>query len=637
MRRIVPALVALLCSLGASPSTLPAQPPIGSLSWDSLVVRALLDRDGRLHVEEQQAMNFTGDWNGGERIFNVRPGQRLTLDALWRVEPDGKLLPLRKGPLTARDEYAWEDGHTLRWRSRLPSDPPFDHTRLTYRIEYTLAPVLRPTEGGYLLDHDFAFGKRDGVIDRFRLELDIDPAWGASAGQHVSREAGPLLPGEGYVVRLPLTWLDAGTPAAVPARPSRTTMIIPLAAALAVLVLMLGALRRARAAGRFLPLISPERIDRAWLDAHLLGYAPELAGAAWDRSVGSSEVAAMLARLVGGGKLESRVESHGRGKPVLHLRRIAELQEFTATEQSLLEGLFFDGGAETDTDRVREHYRNKGFDPAAKIRAALLAEVDQLPGAGRVRRSWAPGLVIFAIGVVISLLAIGRNGLFPPIGLAAVTLLFSVMTAAAVVYSRRVVNLAAPAVWVAVLAGVGTLMLVLVGIAPATLFPALVFFTPGALAVTGLAVAWVGAVMFALAFAPPSETPERLEVRRALAAARAYFRHELHQPAPRLEDAWYPYLLAFGLEAQAEKWFRAFGAEHAHGAAVVSSGGSQGTSASGWTGGGPVFGGGGGFGGGGAGRSWGAAVSGMAAGVAAPSSSGSSGGGSSGGGGGGGW
>jgi hypothetical protein len=38
-------------------------------------VRAILDADGRLHVTESQAMVFTGDWNGGERIFRVSPGQ----------------------------------------------------------------------------------------------------------------------------------------------------------------------------------------------------------------------------------------------------------------------------------------------------------------------------------------------------------------------------------------------------------------------------------------------------------------------------------------------------------------------------------------------------------------------------------
>lgn len=185
------------------------------------------------------------------------------------------------------------------------------------------------------------------------------------------------------------------------------------------------------------------------------------------------------------------------------------------------------------------------------------------------------------------------------------------------------------------LAGVGTLLLVLVGLAASANAPGFVFYTPSLLAVAGLAVAWVGAVMVALALAPPSDTPERLEVRRALAAARAFFRHELTMPEPRLDDAWYPYLLAFGLEGQAESWFRSFGAEQMRDTAWVGGyGGSR--SSSTWTGGGPTFGGGGGFGGGGAGRGWGAAVGGMAAGVSAPSSSGS-GGGSSGGGGGGGW
>ncbi|MGQ0560873.1 MAG: hypothetical protein ACT443_03250 [Gemmatimonadota bacterium] len=36
-------------------------------------------------------------------------------------------------------------------------------------------------------------------------------------------------------------------------------------------------------------------------------------------------------------------------------------------------------------------------------------------------------------------------------------------------------------------------------------------------------------------------------LRRTLAAARAYFVEQLDQKRPALEDAWFPYLLAFGL------------------------------------------------------------------------------------------
>jgi len=54
------------------------------LAWRALDVAARLDSDGRLHVTERHAMVFTGDWNGGERRFNIRPRQGLSLTGVSR-------------------------------------------------------------------------------------------------------------------------------------------------------------------------------------------------------------------------------------------------------------------------------------------------------------------------------------------------------------------------------------------------------------------------------------------------------------------------------------------------------------------------------------------------------------------------
>jgi uncharacterized membrane protein YgcG len=143
-----------------------------------------------------------------------------------------------------------------------------------------------------------------------------------------------------------------------------------------------------------------------------------------------------------------------------------------------------------------------------------------------------------------------------------------------------------------------------------------------------------------------TSTPAHLAFRRQLAAAREYCLHELQQPAPALDDAWTPYLLAFGLGRHVDKWFRAFGGESAvrstdRGLRTSRSSSSSLSSES--TGGGfSGFGGGGGFSGAGATVAFSSAVGAIASGVSAPSSSSSGGGrsssgGSSGGGGGGGW
>ncbi len=135
----------------------------------------------------------------------------------------------------------------------------------------------------------------------------------------------------------------------------------------------------------------------------------------------------------------------------------------------------------------------------------------------------------------------------------------------------------------------------------------------------------------------------RIARRKTLASARGYFLHELAQPAPRLQDSWFPYVVAFGLTSEADHWFKAYG-----GAAAASTGSALGSSRSGSSSGssssssGGWSGGGGAFGGAGSSGSWAVAAGALASGVASPSSSGGGGGGgggggSSGGGGGGGW
>ena len=134
-----------------------------------------------------------------------------------------------------------------------------------------------------------------------------------------------------------------------------------------------------------------------------------------------------------------------------------------------------------------------------------------------------------------------------------------------------------------------------------------------------------------LAVAGTARTPlsqKAVAVRKRFAAARRHFQRELRRPEPRLQEAWIPYLLAFGLGPDLDRWLRVHGAVSAL-AAGASPGGGTGPGS--WSGGG------GRFPGGGVSGTW-AALGSLAAAVPTPSSSSGSGGGSSsGGGGGGGW
>src|SRR5262249_39672734 len=123
------------------------------LSWRAFDVTARLDAAGALHVVETQTMVFDGDWNGGERTFRLFPGQPLAFESITRVDPDGTRHALTAGDLSAVDEYEFVSASVLRWRSRAPSDPPFDHAERVYEIAYTLSGILVKQGDRFLLDH----------------------------------------------------------------------------------------------------------------------------------------------------------------------------------------------------------------------------------------------------------------------------------------------------------------------------------------------------------------------------------------------------------------------------------------------------------------------------------------------------
>ena len=167
-----------------------AQPAERELHWDALDVEAHLNADGVLDVIERHTMVFTGDWNGGERVFNVRPRQKLEFVSLERLDArTGSPHSQETSVPDNVDEFTWADRRTLRWRSRLPSDPPFANSRLTYVLHYSRCAQLSGillNEEQYWIDHDFAFPNRPGPIAHFTLNLDLDPAWQPLASSGIS-------------------------------------------------------------------------------------------------------------------------------------------------------------------------------------------------------------------------------------------------------------------------------------------------------------------------------------------------------------------------------------------------------------------------------------------------------------------
>ena len=296
-----------------------------SLHWREIQVTAHLDEDGRLRIRERQAMVFDGPWNGGERRFDVRPGQQLELHGVTRIDAaSGESIALTRSEPDQVDEYDWAEEHLLRWRSRADSDPPFSGDEIVYELDYSIWPVLAPEgDGEYELRHDFAFADRAGVIERFQVDLTLDDAWSTPFGNHIQETAAQLEPGRGYVLTVPLT-RAAGEPALAGSEGAPALIRIAVGAgALAVpLLVLLGLRRRGRELDLLAPLVPHDDIDAAWLEREIFSRPAEVVGTAWDRAVGGAEVSALLARLVGEGKLSSRVEEED-GEPVLHLRRLA--------------------------------------------------------------------------------------------------------------------------------------------------------------------------------------------------------------------------------------------------------------------------------------------------------------------------
>ncbi len=603
-----------------------------TLHWRGLAVTAHLDGDGRLHVQERHSIVFNGDWNGGERIFRRNLENVLRLERISRIDASGRAIPLREDKSLAHvDDYAWHDSNTLRWRSRLPSDPPFQNQEITYLLEYTDANILIPTDGSYLLDHNFGLPDLQWPIDAYSLDFSLDPVWQPidAVPKHITRSN--TAHGENVTVTAHLRHTGAALPAAVNAG-------APAPLRYALLALLLGGAaffgwlfwRRERALGRFEPLPDPTSIDRQWLDEHIFKFLPEVVGAAWDDRTGAAEVAAVIARLVHEGKLSSRIEKGGfLKKDVLVLTLLQKRDAFEGYEASLVKSLFVDGDT-TSTEEIKAHYKGKGFDPVSKIRDPLQRKVREIGSRGGAPKiDWKPTLILAAAGV--ALLAAG--GFAGPLnivgGIVAASIVLGLYIAGlfgALDYRRRLSRLG-----VSALEFVPAILLILA-------VPAISLrFRFSAFTLAGLVLVALAAIRSILNLAKSRDAGDRLENRRRLTAARDYFARELRNPNPALDDAWFPYLLAFGLGANVDQWFHAFGRQSgvissSFGSSSQSSPGSS-SASGGWTGGG------GAFGGAGASGTWAVAAAGMAAGVASPGSGGSGGGGggSSGGGGGGGW
>jgi len=625
-----------------------------SLYWQDLEVTARLDAEGRLHVRERQTMVFSGDWQGGERRFNIRPGQSLRLNAIERLTGDGRRIRLVQGGAGRKDHWIWYRSDTLRWWARSASDPVFDQTPITYVLDYTLSGILYPEGKGYLLNHDFAFPDRSGEIRTFRLHFTLDPSWrNPDGGQTIELSRFNLPPGRSVRVRR-LFFHPSGLPAAVAKRqptpsarsapaqpayapaPSWLRVILPALLWLLLLVKVWKYYRHEQSKGRFRPLVPVDEIDEAWLAEHVFSLSPEVVGAVWDKKTDASEVAAVLARMVLEGKLKSRVEPWTvdvlglfsfriPGRYVLHLELLLERDRLSGYERELVDGLFV-AGNKTDTKTIREYYRSKRttFNPVTRISVPLSGLVEGLtrPSEEDRVRYWIM-TVFLGLGTFFTLLLnFFMHEAERPYELIWGAVLFvlwvAVMISAATVRDSAIRVRAKVIGFIALLAAVTAVHTGL------SLYFLHAPFSP--LLFIGCGLLMMSIILTGSGAAQTLDSLEGVDLRRRLASARLYLLRELERDAPAIRDQWFPWLVAFGLGPQVDRWFRQFGSS-----AGISGYGSG-------VGGGYTFTGGGGqFGGGGASGAWTSAASAMSATASSSGTSGGGAGGGSGGGGGGGF
>lgn len=629
MRRAGLVLFLLAAALSTSART---------LSWRDFNVDANLDRDGKLHIAETQTMVFDGDWNGGERRFRVSGNQSLHVENITRVASDGSEVPLAPASLDQVDHYQMMDGNVLRWRSRMPSDPSFDHTAITYRIRYTLSGVIGHIGSTYSINHDFSCPDCDGAIDHFRLHFTTDPVW-RGIESPLNIEMTDLTRGRGVIVKRELTYTGAAKPSAVN-EGAPVSIEIGFTALLLIGVALLGfsffMSETTRGRFAFTPRVD---INEAWLKEHVFRFPPEVAGAALHDKVGPPEVAAVIAALAQEKKIETSVEKRGMRRPKLTMRRLADDIESDHRDH-LVQKLFF-GRREVDTDAIRKHYKSSGFDPAAAIRSGIEQQLSRIPkwnSNPRLVNWWIDAGLLVAAVVLFPLL--GRNG--NDSALASTGIFFGVISLipaliAAAINSRAVTNFTIR------IAIVGAFLLPLLVTMTKYLAQASRFFFTIPSMIGGML--WTLAIVhIVLDVLRIRGSEEKIAIRVKLASARAYFLSQLRESEPQLRDDWFPYLIAFGLGDNVDSWFgaNAKSASSSTGDFATSSSSVSSSSSSSSSGGWGWTGGGGAFGGAGASASWAIAAGAVSSGVSAPSSSSSGGGGggggsSSGGGGGGGW
>ncbi len=608
------------------------------LHWQSIMVTANLDEKGTLTIEERQSYVFFGEWNGGERRFNILPGEKFKLISLKKLDPvAGAYKDLAAGDLDLVDHYDWADSETLRWRSRLQSDTPFNNTVINYSIKYSYENVLRKTGDTFTLDFDFLFPDRDGIVMTYFLTLRLHESWASARGSLINEIDMNVEPGKGHPLKLDLKYTGAVQPAAK----TPLTGWMKAAGLLCAFLIFFYYLQRSMKAdetrGLFKNIPELADPDESCLRERLFYLLPEEVGAMWDVTIGAPEVAAIIARLVSEKKLLSELVPNPDAflffnRQMMQLKLLVPREAFSDYEKKLINSLFVNNRTTTNTHVIKEYYKKKKkpFDPRTEIMPGLGLKIKKYSNFRDEKikaKEYLPSLfflILFALSVTYSGIRWGMpyNESIIIMSLLILFLGFFPGLIATAIAANSLINKSKKTALVMFLGGGPAFFIMLCGIGAMDELYLFQFISMASLALCFSILSTV--------LARTNNSPDKLAFRRELAAIRNYFQKELSKEKPRLKDEWFPYLVAFGLTKMLDRWDAKYGSESSFSSASSRPGPTTSSGTNSWTGGGGLY------GGAGATGAWIAATGAMAA-AGSSSSSGGGGGGSSGGGGGGGW
>jgi len=159
--------IIFLCLFGVMAGVAEAR----SLYWDKIGVEIFVERDGSFKVIEELHYIFDGAWNGGIRNINTDKLNEIEFLELWEGDKQYQRGDIEN--VGAYETYNSGSDFVIKWRSRLPGDPPYAATPKTFKLVYVVKGGLNYSSDYDELYWQAIFSDRDGVVKRGEVTVHL--------------------------------------------------------------------------------------------------------------------------------------------------------------------------------------------------------------------------------------------------------------------------------------------------------------------------------------------------------------------------------------------------------------------------------------------------------------------------------